>query len=97
VQRERIVIFLAGYLGIVASYALLWYLSASVALLLFLVISAYHFGQSNLEHIHLPESSVFRLSAYVVSGIFVIFLPIIMHYGEAALILNSMLGAAVWP
>jgi Brp/Blh family beta-carotene 15,15'-monooxygenase len=92
-QRHRNLVFLAGYLGIVAFYALIWYLFAPVALLLFLIISAYHFGQSNLEHINLPGSPIVQSLAYMISGGFVIFMPIIMHYGEAAIIMESMLGA----
>ncbi len=78
--------FLASYLGIIALYALLWYLIPVLALILFFVISFHHFGQSNHENEriwHLPS---------ILWGIILIILPVIIHFEEAILIFKSMLA-----
>ncbi len=43
--------FLFYYLGIILSYALLWYLIPGIALFVFLVVSAFHFGETQLHRL----------------------------------------------
>jgi Brp/Blh family beta-carotene 15,15'-monooxygenase len=90
--KRKNFIFLSGYLTLVTLYAFIWYLSAYVALALFLCLAAYHFGQSNLEGIRFPKQTLFHGVAYLLSGMYVIFLPIILRYHEAQPIVMSILG-----
>lgn len=41
--------FLGGYLGVMILYALLWYLIPLLALVVFLALSVWHFGQSDMH------------------------------------------------
>nr|MBC7611645.1 Brp/Blh family beta-carotene 15,15'-dioxygenase [Pseudopedobacter sp.] len=77
--------FLLSYLGIIAAYALLWYYLPIVALVLFFIVSFHHFGQSNYEN-----QSIWNPSA-ILWGIFLIMLPVILHFEEAIIIFKSML------
>lgn len=81
-----LIIFLVFYLGVIALYALLWYLIPMLALILFFIISFHHFGQSNNEN-----ESVWHLPS-ILWGIILIILPVIIHFEEAILIFKSMLS-----
>ena len=78
--------FLLSYLGIIAAYALLWYYLPILALILFFIISFHHFGQSNYEN-----ENIWHPSA-ILWGIFLIMLPVILHFEEAIIIFKSMLN-----
>lgn len=80
------VIFLSIYIGTMALYALLWWLSPIVALLIFFIISFHHFGQSNFEN-----ESIFFLPS-LLWGIWIIIFPVMLHYDEAWQIFNQMLS-----
>jgi Brp/Blh family beta-carotene 15,15'-monooxygenase len=41
--------FLGGYLGVMVLYGLLWYVMPLLALVVFLVLSVWHFGQSDMN------------------------------------------------
>jgi Brp/Blh family beta-carotene 15,15'-monooxygenase len=43
--------FLLFYLGVITAYGILWYLFPALSLLLFLAISAFHFGETQLVEI----------------------------------------------
>lgn len=78
--------FLAIYLGIIASYIVLWYFLPLMALILFFVVSFHHFGQSNFgnERIwYLPS---------ILWGILLLAFPVVLHFNEAILIFKSMIG-----
>jgi len=48
-DRSGWIMFLGGYLGIMLVYGALWYVLPLVALIIFLVLSVWHFGQSDLH------------------------------------------------
>jgi len=43
------VVFLGGYLGVMALYGLVWYVLPLLALVVFLALSVWHFGQSDMH------------------------------------------------
>jgi beta-carotene 15,15'-dioxygenase len=43
------VVFLGGYLGVMVLYGLLWYVLPLLALVVFLALSVWHFGQSDMH------------------------------------------------
>ncbi|MBD3750268.1 MAG: Brp/Blh family beta-carotene 15,15'-dioxygenase [Sphingobacteriales bacterium] len=77
--------FLGVYLGIIAAYAILWYLLPLVALILFFGISFHHFGQSNFEN----EEVAYLPS--ILWGLLLLAFPVIIHFQEAINIFKSML------
>ena len=50
---KRQIVFYAGYLLVVAVYAWLWYVQAFIGFVLFMLLTLYHFGQSDTERLPL--------------------------------------------
>lgn len=84
--------FYGLYILSAASYGALWITAPAAGLLLFLVISIYHFGQSNLFYLRLPEWSVLKKAAYLLWGAFYLAPPILYNYDEASPVITSILG-----
>lgn len=74
--------FLAFYFVIVGLYALLWWGAPELALLVFLGVSVYHFGQ--------PYGG--NPASRLLWGCFLLGFPVLYHYPQAAPIVNGMLG-----
>ncbi len=83
--------FLSIYLGLIATYAIFWIYLPQYALLGFIVISIYHFGQSNWAF--LKSGSVFqKLLMYVLSGCFVMLTPLCINYGLTMEVVEGITG-----
>ncbi|WP_373551145.1 Brp/Blh family beta-carotene 15,15'-dioxygenase [Haliscomenobacter sp.] len=81
--------FYGGYLGLMLIYALLWWLSPVFSLLIFLLTSMYHFGQSNWNYVNL--SNWHQVPLYLFYGAFVLFVPILAHFETAQPIVESII------
>lgn len=86
--------FYLTYLLVIGGYGLVWYLLPGVAFLLFLVLSVYHFGQSNWVDVSYPHPLQARLH-YLFWGAGVLFTPVILYSTEAASIVAKMTGYQV--
>lgn len=84
--------FYINYILLMAGYALLWWLLPVAALLLFLGISMYHFGQSNWNYLRF-QSKFEAAGTHLLWGSFVLFVPILWHYETAAPIISSIISA----
>lgn len=84
--------FFSMYLIVVLAYALLWAFFPLLSLLSFMLISAYHFGQSNYEYAELESQPIWRNLLYLLWGSFVLLVPIVWHYDQAAPIINGILN-----
>lgn len=84
--------FYGLYLLIALLYGVVWAVAPGFSLLLFLVISVYHFGQSNLFYTALPESSGGKKGIYLSWGAFNLATPILFRYEEAAPVIEAILG-----
>ncbi len=78
--------FTAYYLLLIFGYGLLWYYYPTLAFLVFIGMSVYHFGQSY-------EGGSRRDT--VVWGAFVLLFPIFLRYAQAAPIIGQMVGGQV--
>ena len=83
--------FISVYLLVLLGYGLLWWLVPTMALLIFLIISSYHFGQSNWSQIQFKNQSL-KVLSYMLWGAFVIFVPVFIYYQEAAQIIFEITG-----
>lgn len=81
--------FYGGYLGLMLIYALMWWLSPVFSLLIFLVTSMYHFGQSNWNYIRISRSP--QVLLYLIYGAFALFVPILAHFETAQPIVESII------
>ncbi|MEK6476479.1 Brp/Blh family beta-carotene 15,15'-dioxygenase [Catalinimonas sp. 4WD22] len=82
--------FFLFYLGIIAGYALLWILLPQFCLLVFLLMSFYHFGQSQLYYIRWEEKSIFKILLYVSWGCLIIGEIIFFNYEASAKVLEGI-------
>lgn len=87
--------FHALYLGVIAAYGLVWYLLPALAFVAFLVLSVYHFGQSNWAHTRYGSSTL-RRAHYLLWGAGVLFTPILLHLDQAGAIVGEMIGGTAW-
>lgn len=90
--------FYLNYVLLMLGYGAVWYFLPTVALAIFLVLSIYHFGQSNWNYLSFDQR--WKGGAlYLLWGSFVVLVPILWHYEEAAVIIASIVDQAVpiWP
>ncbi len=83
--------FYVGYLLLGALYFLLWQWLPSLALCLFILISAYHFGQSNFStfpFVGAPEAVL----THLLWGLSVILAPVLLHWDESSVIISEITG-----
>jgi hypothetical protein len=95
--RGRALPFYAGYLLIAAAYGGLWALAPGASLVLFLLLSVYHFGQSNLFYTAIPEDAGVKKLLYLPWGAFNLFPPILFRYDQAAPVIEAIVGYAPLP
>lgn len=86
------ILFLAGYLGIMAAYSALWYWLPAVSLILFLAMSVWHFGQSDMETYELKRgNSILTITrSFAVLGMILGF-----HLEETFTILDPILQLSI--
>lgn len=90
-RSRKLLSFLMQYILVMGVYALLWWLSPLVGLLIFLAISVFHFGQSNWNYLEF-RSNFERQFTYYLWGALVLFFPIIWHFEQALPIIEAITG-----
>ncbi len=90
--RDRPFSFYFLYALVIAGYGLLWYLFPLLAFVLFILLSVYHFGQSNWADVSYSHAGLARCH-YVLWGSGILLVPILLHAREAALIVAEMTGS----
>lgn len=85
----RKVNFYLFYALVIGAYGLLWYVLPLAAFGLFMLLSVYHFGQSNWADVEHGNGRFARLH-YLLWGSGILLTPILLHAGEAATIVAAM-------
>jgi Brp/Blh family beta-carotene 15,15'-monooxygenase len=80
--------FYTVYLGSMVLYGLMWWFNPYVSLVAFLLLSAYHFGQSNWNYVSL--SKIGQIPVYFLQGAFVLGVPILWHFEDAKPIIQAV-------
>ena len=88
---ESLFYFYRNYLLIMGAYALLWWFSPTLSLIVFILLSIYHFGQSNWNFLE-KISKVLKHFLFIIWGSFVLLTPILAHYEQAQPIIAQILG-----
>lgn len=86
---KALLIFTIAYLGVIGLYASLWWALPVQAFGLFLIMSVYHFGQSNLAPIEYGNRLVAILH-YLIWGAAVLLVPVLLHAEHAQSIVATM-------
>ena len=84
--------FYGIYVLIAGFYAALWYVIPTASLAFFLLISIYHFGQSQLFYLKSQRFLSFKLPLYLLWGSYVLLLPLMFSYTEALPIIRELIG-----
>lgn len=82
--------FLAQYLGIIGLYVILWYFFPLLSLVLFIGISAYHFGETQFEYLGLNSFLTHLL--YVSWGLLILGTLLGVHITEVTALLQPLTG-----
>ena len=80
--------FYTVYLGSMILYGLMWWFNPCLSLVAFLLLSAYHFGQSNWNYVSL--SKIGQIPIYFLQGAFVLGVPILWHFEDAKPIIQAV-------
>lgn len=96
-NRGAMVRFYVYYLGLIGLYALIWWLSPLLGLSIFLVVSAFHFGQSNWNY--LPRPGGVNNVLFLLWGSYVIAAPVLLDPTASWPILTTLLHQDLpsWP
>lgn len=82
--------FYPYYVGAMSVYAITWYFFPVFSFILFILISAYHFGQMNAINVEW-DSEGLKTGFAIVSGFFILTIPIISHTETAMPVMERML------
>ena len=84
-QLNRLLIFMVKYIGLGIGLILMWKLSAPIALIVFLLYTAWHFGQADFEQ--WQNKSGFLSACW---GLLVLTILLLGHFAQTGMILTSM-------
>jgi Brp/Blh family beta-carotene 15,15'-monooxygenase len=91
--RKHILKFFIIYISAVVGFMLLWLILPLFSFLLFILISAYHFGQSNWENIVLAKKYDVLINLFW--GAFAIGGPILWHWEESSVVIGQITGYVI--
>ena len=83
-------LFYSTYIGLVLFVFFFWYLNPKISLIIFLILSSFHFGKEDLE-IYITKIFRFRVIIFFLKGSLIILLPLYFKYDETNEIFNSIL------
>lgn len=83
-------IFFVKYLLIMAVYALAWFWFSGLSLLTFLIISAWHFGETDLEKV--PKNALIWSFTRLIYGFYILSFILLTHMNEVQPIVIKMVG-----
>ena len=93
--KYRKLLFYLTYLFIAGIYGVFWIFFPAASLILFLFISVYHFGQSNLFYLSVNKNVFLRFFLSVLWGSYALGLPLLFHANEALPVIEKILGYKV--
>jgi Brp/Blh family beta-carotene 15,15'-monooxygenase len=83
-------LFYFTYISLVLFVFFFWYLNPKISLIVFLILSSFHFGKEDLE-IYISKIFRFRVIIFFLKGSLIILLPLYFKYDETNEIFNSIL------
>lgn len=82
--------FLVKYLLIMTCYGFLWYFFSGLSFIFFILISAWHFGETDIEGV--PKNNLIWYFVRIIYGLYVLAFILLIHNEEASPIVKQMLG-----
>jgi len=90
-RRVSYVTFIWVYLLAMVAYGLCWYFLPVFSLITFLLISAYHFGQSQLLYVRFTETDPFKWFLYIWWGTTILAGIVLLHWTDSREILANFI------
>lgn len=84
--------FFIKYLLTLIIMALAWWFFPRVAFTVFILTSAYHFGQTQWQYLALSENAISKKILYVVWGMLVLSIIVLLNGNESDQLINSVLN-----
>lgn len=91
-KQNRFLKSLAIYLGVVFSFVIIFYVIPLIALIAFVVISGYHFGEQHFHNNISNQKSLLASLFYLSYGLLVLFMLLYLNVDEASVIIEDMTG-----
>lgn len=92
--QKRKINFYLTYLGIIALYGAVWFMLPTAAFIIFMLLSVYHFGQSNWVDLAYKSKRI-ASAHYLLWGAGILLTPILLHADEAIAIVATMTGTTL--
>jgi lycopene beta-cyclase len=89
-KKSSLFIFIAKYLSIIALYFVVWLYFPLLSLLIFILFSSFHFGESELEEAGIKVATVGSYTKAFVLGLSVLTFIITTHLEESMRIISTM-------
>ncbi len=90
-KRVTLTLFLIGYLMIMALYSAVWWFVPQLAFWIFILVSAYHFGQSNWSFLKF-RNGIVKNFTFLFWGVAILGVPVILYFDQASIIVLEMTG-----
>jgi Brp/Blh family beta-carotene 15,15'-monooxygenase len=92
VKKAHLGRFFLVYMSIIAAYSVLWVLLPKVCLAIFLLMSFYHFGQSQLYYLAMSEKNILKVTLYLCWGALIIGGIVFFNYDASAEVLEGIVS-----
>jgi lycopene beta-cyclase len=89
IKHKSLLNFILKYIAIIAIYFLLWKVSPTIALLIFITYSSFHFGESEFEDLGIKIDSLSNYLEAIALGFSILLFLIYTHHSEALAIIQS--------
>ena len=89
-KLENIIIFYLTYVLIAITIILLWILTPSISLIIFLIIASFHFGKEDTQFL-INGNSYFNQFLFFLKGSLIILSPMYFHFDETISIFKLLL------
>lgn len=86
---------ISTYVVVVIFVGLLYFVSSTLVLFLFIVFSAYHFGEQQLYFLKKTKNILLVRTAFFCHGIFILFLLFILHFQEVYAIIYEITSISI--
>lgn len=84
--------FFVKYLITLAIMALTWWIAPTIAFAVFIISSAYHFGQTQWQYLDIPEKSFKKKVLYTLWGLLVLSMIVLINGNESDRLIQSVLS-----
>ncbi len=86
--------FIATYLAALAAYALMWWKFPGLSLVVFLLVSAFHFGQSQFIYLRWAQNGISSRLLSLIWGMMVLYALFLLHWNQTIDLISTLIPAS---